>query len=222
MVDLSSLQAVEPITNIVNWLIESLMTAIPLLLSGAIIIIIGWVLSKIVEKIVRKSLQEFEIQKWEKKHRIDKALYGAKLSELITFAIKWYIVLLFLNEAATEVNLPFIASIIQSVLLLLPQWFMGAVFMIAALILGHKISEKVEESKLLFGKIGAKILYLIIIYFALVLSLPKFGFENTEILVDTFRLIVAGFSLGAAIAVGISFGVALKEPAQRIVKDLFK
>jgi hypothetical protein len=191
-------------------------------LSGAIIIIIGWVLSKIVEKIVRKTLQELDVHKWEKKNHIDRALYGIKLTDIIIFVIKWYIVLLFLNEAATEVKLPFVASIIQSVLLLVPQIGMGSLFMIAALIFGHKISERVEKSKLLFGKIGAKVLYLIIIYFALVMALPKFGFENTEILVDTFRILMAGLALGGAIAIGIGFGTALKEPAQRMVKDLFK
>ena len=98
MVDFSSIEVIAPLMNMVNWLVDSLATAIPLLLSGAIIIIIGWVLSKIVEKIVRKALHELEFNKWEKKNEIGKALYGVKLSDVIIFSFKWYIVLLFLNS----------------------------------------------------------------------------------------------------------------------------
>ncbi|MBR9678762.1 MAG: hypothetical protein GON13_00660 [Nanoarchaeota archaeon] len=222
MIDFSSIEVIAPLMNMVNWLVDSLATAVPLLLSGAIIIIIGWVLSKIVEKIVRKSLHEFEFSKWEKKNDIDNALYGVKLSDVIIFSLKWYVVLLFLNEAATEVNLPFVASIIQLILLLVPNWFLGTLFLGIALIFGHKVSSRVEKSRLLFGKIGARIIYLVTLYFALVMALPKFGFENTEILVDTFRLLVAGVSLGGAIAIGIGFGAAMKEPAKSVIKDLFK
>ncbi len=213
---------IQPITNIVNWIINSVANAVPLFLSGVIIVLVGWLLSLVIEKIVRKSLKELNFMKWEKKEEISKALFGIKLSDLITFAVKWYIVILFISEAATEVNLQFVSSIIQSVLLMVPNWILGTFFMVVSLIIANKVSSAVEKSKFLFGKIGARAIYFVIVYFALVLSLPKFGFENISILTDTFIIIVAGVSLGGALAIGIGFGAALKDPAQKMIKDLLK
>ncbi|GAF93009.1 unnamed protein product, partial [marine sediment metagenome] len=144
------------------------------------------------------------------------------LTNIVSTGVKWYILLLFMNEAASELGLEFIAGILQQVLRLLPEWLFGGLMIGGALVLGHWAQEKITESKLLFGAIGGRIIYFVIVYFAIVLSLPKFGFQNTEILVDTFKLLAGGLSAGLAIAVGIAFGSALKDPAKKILDDMFK
>ncbi len=216
------LPVVEPLSVILNWLVQSTATALPIILTAAIIILLGWITAKIIEKIVVKLLLELKIDKFEKQHRIDKALYGVRLTSLISNGIKWYIFLLFMNEAAAELGLGFIAGLLNKILESLPEWLFGGAMIGGALILGHRIQEKISESKLLFGKVGANAVYFVIIYFALVLSLPKFGFQNTEILVDTFKFLAAGISAGLAIAIGIAFGTALKEPAKKMLEDWIK
>ena len=222
LVDLSNVPGVETFTGTVNWFTQSLLLSLPIILKAVVILILGWVLAKVIEKLVKKSLIELHLDKWEKENKIDKALYGIQLTKFIPSLIKWYIFLAIINDAANKLDLPFITQTISNILVLIPEWFVGSLFMGFALIIAHRVNDSFSQSNLMFGSVGAKIIYFLIVYFALVLSLPKFGFTNTAILVDAFRLIVAGFSLGLAIAIGVSFGAALKKPVKDWMDDLFK
>ncbi|PIO00585.1 hypothetical protein COT72_00720 [archaeon CG10_big_fil_rev_8_21_14_0_10_43_11] len=220
--NITSLPIVEPLTLIINWLVQSTATAVPLLLSASIILLLGWITAVIVEKVIMRVLLEIKLDTWEKKYRIDKALYGLRLVTIISQAIKWYVLLVFLSEAAKVLSLEFIAGMLQRVLSSLQEWVLGGAMIGAALIIGHRVQEKIEESNMLFGAIGSRIVYFVILYFALVLALPKFGFVNTEILVETFKFLAAGLSVGLAIAVGIAFGNALREPVKKVVDDMLR
>ena len=49
--NITSLPIVEPLTLIINWLVQSTATAVPLLLSASIILLLGWITAVIVEKV---------------------------------------------------------------------------------------------------------------------------------------------------------------------------
>jgi len=212
----------EPVTTFVNWVAESTLLILPILINVAIILLLGWLVAKSLEKVLLKLLKELGFNDWEERHKIKKALYGLELSKVMALSLKWYIFLVFINEAAVQLNLTIITQLIQAILIVAPNWVTGIALLGGASILGSMVSEHLVKYKILFGDVAGKIAYIIIVYFALVLALPKFGFENTAILTDSFRLLAAGFSAGIAIAVGISFGIALKQPAKKLVKDLIK
>lgn len=222
MVDVTTLPVVEPLTAMIDWLITTTARTIPIILSSVLILFLAWLVSKVVEKVVLKSLQELKLKEWEDKHEIRNALFGISLKDLASNIARWFVFLLIIKEAAGELGITFISNLIETLWVMLPDWFFGSAMIIGALLLAHGAHRKIETSPIFISKFGSKAVYLVIVYFGLVLALPKFGFQNTEILVDTFILIIGGLAAGIAIAIGVAFGSALKEPAKKMIEDFMK
>ncbi|MBR9677720.1 MAG: hypothetical protein GOU97_00265 [Nanoarchaeota archaeon] len=208
-----------PLSQVGDWLIGITVQAVPLIISSALIIFIGWVVASIIERIVSKTLRGVKLDKWLKERNITKALFNVSMESLVASVIKWYVFLLFLQEAAFQINFLAISTFFGSILVLIPQWSIGVITIAVALIIGNWFKDRINESGAVFSGWIGNVIYGFVAYVGVVLALPKFGFTNVEILTDAFKLVVGGLSLGLALAIGIGFGWALKEgPA----KDFFK
>ena len=211
-----------PITDIVSWLINSVALSLPKVIAALIILLIGWIIAVLLERLVKGALKKIKLDAWAAKNNIKKALFGLSLEESISKFTKWYIVLLFIVEAANRVDMANIALFFQTIIALIPTWLVGAGMLIISLYIGHWAKENITKSKMAFSDIVGGIVYGLVVYFGIVLALPKFGFENTEILIEAFKLFVGGVAVGLAIAIGIGFGMALKDPAKKFLKKWVK
>jgi hypothetical protein len=197
---------------------ESLVNFLPDLLASVAIIIFGWIFAVIVEKVIKKAMRGAKVDVWSRKVGLEKALFGSSLTSLSSKALKWYIVIVTLSQASLSLGLMGITDFVNSILLWVPNAIVGMLMVVGGLAFASFVSEGVRKQEMIFSDIGASVAYGVIIYFAIVLALPKFGFENVEILVDAFVYIIAGISAGIAIAIGLAFGLALREPIEEIIK----
>ena len=150
---------------------------------------------------------------------LKKTLFNLSVSRVLSLIVKYYVIIIFMKEAAARTGLSFLSQFFDAILTALPQVTVGAGIIILALIFADFVRKKIRIAVIPFNDMLAELVYGIIMFFAIVMALPKFGLTNTSLLEDTFKYIVLGFSVGISLAVGIGFGWAIKEgPA----KDFFK
>lgn len=206
-----------PVSQSVNWLWNSIATALPNIIAALIVVLIGWLVAMILEKIIRKALKQLKVDKWAKEKGLRKALFGVSLENVTSEVVKWYIILLFVKQAMDVINMEALSTFFGGIIAAIPTWLNGAVMVVLALLIAHWAKESISKSKVGFAEIFGNAVYFLVVYFGIVMALPKFGFE-TDILVKAFELIVGGISVGIAIAFGLGFGLALKEPAKDFLK----
>jgi len=199
--------------------INLIAVGVPKALTAFIILIAGWFIAKISEKIIYKLLTTMQVDEWIEHNKLKKTLFNINFSSLLSVVFKYYIILVFIKEAALRADLSALAELFNVFLNAIPDIVTGVIIMILALILADFLKNKVRESRFPFNETIAGIIYGLVIFFALVMALPKFGFTNTSLLEDSFKYLVLGVGVGIAIAIGIGFGWAIKEgPAKEFFK----
>ncbi|MFH1721680.1 MAG: hypothetical protein ABH950_03635 [Candidatus Altiarchaeota archaeon] len=173
-------------------------------------IMLGGVLSKFFKDVMKSIGFEEELAK----HKVEKVMGQVSLSVFLTGILRWYIVLLFVAQGVAKLNLPQLTSFTDNLINYIPNAILGLLILIASLLIGGYISATIKGSKTLFKELIAPLINGLIVYFGVVLSLPKFGVADVSILVDAFRI----FALGLALALGIAFGWGLKDSVSRIAE----
>jgi hypothetical protein len=209
---------IEPITNAVSWLVDRIVDFLPKLFGAIIILLIGWVVAWIAEKITRRVLIRIELDKLIKRWKLEKAFFHISMTNALVLLVKFYVWVLFFAQAATTMELLVIADFLDAIIKWIPSWVVGGLIIVIGIAVGDFLNKRIQKIDIMFSELAGGLVYFIIIYFAIVLALPKFGFREIEILVDTFKYFIAGIAGGIAIAIGLAFGLALREP----VAELFK
>jgi len=202
---------------------NSIIMALPKVVTALIIIILGWLIAKISEIAIRKLLIATQVDEWLKKMKLKESLYNLSISNTLSIIVKYYIIIIFLKEASVRAGLVFLAELIGDLINAIPNIMIGISIAIIALVFADFVRKRIKESLVPFNDQIGEIVYGIIVFFAIVMALPKFGLTNTSLIEDSFKYLVLGLSLGISIAIGIGFGWAIKEgPAKEFFKKRTK
>ncbi|MFH1402812.1 MAG: hypothetical protein ABIH11_00910 [Candidatus Altiarchaeota archaeon] len=168
-----------------------------------VLTILGLIIGGVVEKIVKDALDVMGTEDKLKKYNVGGALGGISLASATGGLLKWYIVLLFMGEGAIKLDLNFIGSFIGSLLSYIPEAISGVILIVISLILSKYASESLRQRNVVFKEILALITEVTIVFFGIVLALPILKKDvDVSVLTDSFKILMAGFSLGLAIALG--------------------
>jgi len=198
---------------------DSFAAIIPGLIAAIIVIFIGWLLGSIGSGIVSKVISRAKVDRWLEKNNLSQALYGRKLSSVLGTLLKWYIIVIFLGEAANLVQLASLSAIISSIVLFLPALIGAGLVVIGGLLVSEYLKKTALATKFAYRELVGDAIKFLVIYFALVTGLQTAGFE-VSILLDAFRIGFAAVVITAAIVIGISFGLALKDDAKKILRSI--
>jgi hypothetical protein len=180
--------------------------------------VVGVVVGAILYKIIKASLDSIRIEETMAKHGMSDALGGLQLTKVIAGIFMVYVVIIFLATGIDAVARPLGQdqnalvlmfnnpdSTSNSLVELYPQFVLGGFIIIAGAIIGDFAQDRIKKSKSsLATDTVAWLVQAMIIFFAVVIALPHFQIrENVSILTDSFKIIVAGVSIGLAIAMGL-------------------
>lgn len=197
-------------------------TKVSLNLIGAlIIIIIGWLLTKLIVRIVKKALKMAKVNKLDDKLNAIEIVEGKNINfdtvKVISNFIKWVMYIMLIIMVSDILNLNIISQQIGNLLAYLPQLFSALVIFTIGLILANIIKKGLQsffESMDLSGaKIIGQIVFFLIVIFTSITALNQAG-VNTEIITSNITMILASFLLAFALALGLG--------AQKVVGDLLK
>jgi hypothetical protein len=188
-----------------------------------IILLIGWLLSKVIRTVVSKTLKTAKINELAARIELDKLLNKGgitySLSDLIGIICYWLGLLVTFMVAVNSVGLTVAADLLNQVLLYIPN-VIAALFililgMFISTLLKNIVQTAANNAGLSQGKLLAQIVETIVIAFAVFVGLEQLqiGIRITEL---TVAIILGSLGLGLALA----FGLGCKDLAGKFVAEL--
>ena len=192
---------------------------IPNIIAAILVLIFGWLLTKLVVKIIQKSLRLAKADKIDDKLNEIK-LFGDKeikfnVIKIVCKFVKWIMYFILLILISDILNLTIISQEISNLLRYLPQLLSALIIFTFGLLLANFVKKTIQsffESMDLSGsKIISQLAFTVLFIIVTITALNQAGID-TEIITSNITLILAGFLLAFAIAFGLG--------AQKVVANL--
>jgi len=219
--DMSSWQIVllEPARSVLTQISQFMVNVLLVI----VILIIGWLLSKLLKAVVTRALAVVKLDSLASRIELDKILekggLSYSLSELIGVICYWFGLLITFMVAINAIGLTIAAELLNKVVLYIPN-VIAAIFiliisMFAATALKNIVKTAANNAGLSQGKLLGQVVEVVVMIFAVFVALEQLniGIRVTELTVG----IILG-SLGLALA--LSFGLGCKDIAGRYVAEL--
>jgi hypothetical protein len=217
---MSSWQVVllEPARNVLTQISQFMVNVLLVI----VILIIGWLLSKLLKTIVSKGLKAVKLDVLSSRIELDKILakggISYSLSDLVGVICYWFGLLITFMVAINAIGLTIAADLLNRIVLYIPNVvagiFMLIVGMFAATALKNIVITAANNAGLMQGRLLGQIVEIVVMIFAVFVGLEQLniGIRITELTVG----IILG-SLG--LAFGLAFGLGCKEIAAKIVSE---
>lgn len=195
--------------------------AIPKIIGFVVIIIIGWIVASILEKVVRGVLHAVKFENLAQRAGFSTFVQnmGVKTdaSGFLALVTKWFIRLIVLVVAFDALGLPAVSDVLRQMLLWLPNLVVALVVLVLGGLLANAVSSLVKGATAGAGFDNpdalAKVAAGAVWAFAIVVAVNQIGIAET--LVNTLFMGVVG---AVAVATALAFGLGGREPAGELVR----
>jgi len=191
-------------------ILRDIASALPNILGAIIVLIFGWIISKIIRAILKKVLRLANISKVSDK--INEAnLFGESkvkinIEKIILGFVKWVLVLVFIIVAADIMKLSVISAEIANLLRYLPVLLSAMVIFMVGLFAAKMIKKALigifESMGFSGSKLVSGIVFYIIVIFVTITALNQARIDTT-IITNNFTLILGAFLAAFAVAFGL-------------------
>lgn len=187
-----------------------------------VILIIGWVISKLIKVLVTKGLRAIKLDELSDRIELETVLekggIGYSISELIGVICYWLGILVTFMVAINAVGLTIAADLLNRVVLYVPN-VIAAVFililgMFVATILKNIVVTAANNSGVSQGKLLGKIAEVVVMVFAVFIGLEQLGI-GIRLTQLTISIVLGSIGFGLALA----FGLGCKDIVGRMVGD---
>jgi hypothetical protein len=204
--------------------LNAFLNAIPAVIGALVILLIGWILSGIVARLVTGALRKAGADRVFAEH--GGAVYGERSrqfepSVVAGEIVKWAIRLVFLVAAANTLGMPQVSELLNQVLLWIPNLIVAAIILLVAPLVARFVGGAIEAGAGGMGFSNARLLGLIaqwaIIGFAVIIAINQIGIA--ENLINTLFIgLVASLSL----AFGLAFGLGGRDVASEMTRSWYE
>ncbi|MCX5636819.1 MAG: hypothetical protein NTX52_03880 [Planctomycetota bacterium] len=207
----------------VREMLTKIMAYLPVLLGALVILIVGWLVAKAIQRIVDWLLKTVRFDVMADKAGISEVLRKGNLKtnarEVVSDLVYWLIMIMVLVMVVNALGLPKASDILASLFAYIPK-VIGALFvLVVAMFLANFVSGIVRvaagNANLPKPDLLAGISRWAIIIFAVTISLAQLGIAPL-LVTATFNIILGGVCLGLALA----FGLGGKDAAARYLEEL--
>lgn len=196
----------------------------PNIIGALIVLLIGWIITKIVVRITKKVLKLAKANKLDDKLNDIEIVEGKELNfntiKVVSGFIKWLMYIMLMIMASDILGLEIISTQISELLGYLPQLFSALVIFILGLLFANFVKKGLkslfESMDLSGGKLLSQIVFFLILTFISVTALNQAGID-TQIITDNINMIIGAFLLSFAIA----FGLGAREVVGKLLKSFY-
>jgi len=212
--------AFETLTGI----LKDIAAALPNILGAIIVLLFGWLISKIIRAILKKVLRLAKVDKVSDKINEAKLFGESKITinieKLVLGFVKWVLLLVFIIVAADIMKMSVISAEIANLLRYLPVLLSAMVIFMVGLFAAKLVKKgliSIFDSMGFSGsKLVSSIVFYIIVIFVTITSLNQAGIDTT-LITNNFTLILGAFLAAFALA----FGLGSKEVVSNLLHTFY-
>lgn len=205
------------------WL--SFIDFIPRFIGAVIVFAIGWIIAVALSNVVRRIVEFIQLDVLVEKLNIHKVFERAdvdfKISNLVGWLVKWFLIVAFLIAAADILQWDQVTNFLRDVALYIPQVFVAVIILVAGMVAAdfvHQVVRKaVKSTGILSPHFVGGVAKWAILIFSVIVALDQLDIGRT--LLNT---LVQGFVAMLAIAAGLAFGLGGKDHASRLLDRVRK
>ena len=195
---------------------------VPNLVGAVLVLVIGVFVASILGHALRVLLEKTKMDLALRKAKLTKAVGHTNVPSLLGELLKWFVIIIFLEQAVSLVNLGSLSALLNAFVLWLPQLLIAVIVFLLGLAGAHFAEFKVLEHTNLKGmRASAKVLKWVIVIVVSLVSLRQIGVD-VGVLENTFLVVIAALGAGVALALGIGLGLGLKKEAENVIRDVKK
>lgn len=185
-------------------------SALPKIIGALIILLIGWIVTKVILFVLGKILKLAKLdalsEKINEMQLLGKGGFTFDFVKIILGFVKWLLLLVFLIVAADILSWEIISTEIGNLLRYLPRLFSALALMMIGLYVGNLVKTTVKRlfDSLEFAgsNVVSNLLFYIIVIFISITALNQAGIDTT-IITNNITLILGAFLLAFAIGLGL-------------------
>lgn len=200
--------------------LERIANFFPNLLGAIIILVIGWLVAMLLQKIVDRALRLVGLQKLFELVKVEDVVKKGRFKTdsvgLVGLFVKWIILIVTFLAAADALNLHQVVDFFAVILGYVPNVIAAvAIVLIGAVLakfLGDVVKGSADAGGLAYSRVLSTITVWAIWVFALLAALVQLGVAG-----ELIRTLFTGFVALLAIAGGLAFGLGGQNAAKRLV-----
>ena len=209
------------LSSSISLLIDNFITVLPGLISAGIVIILGYLFALVIGSLVRNILYKINFDKRIRRADLDDSLGPVSLSKIFGTIATWYVFIIFLSKAVDLVEVGVLSVFLRNVVLWLPNLIAAIIMMLFGVIAADYAAERTRDIKTAGIGIIANIIRGSIIIMVGLIAIEQIG-VNVSLAKSMLLLFFGSVIFAFALAVGIGFGLAIKDEAKSIIRDLRK
>jgi hypothetical protein len=211
------------ITDPIRQMLTKILAYLPILLGALIILIVGWIVAKVIRRLVNWLLTTIRFDTMADKAGVSDILSKGDLKitagEVVSGLVYWLVIIMVLVMTVNALGLPNTSDVLASLFAYIPNVIAALLVLVVAMFLAGFVSGIVRiaagNAKLPKPELLAGISRWAIIIFALTIALAQLGIA-TLLVTTTFNIILGGIVLALALA----FGLGGKDAAARYLDEL--
>lgn len=213
----------DALSNSSSNVLDRLVNFLPNLLGAVIVLVVGWLLAVLLEKLLNRVLKLVGLQKLFELVKIEAIVKKAKskldTSEIISAFVKWVILVITFLAAADVLGLNQVADFFAVILGYVPNVIASVAILLIGAVLAHFLADVVrgatEAGGLAYSSFLSKLTSWAIWIFAVLAVLVQLGIAH-----DLIRTLFTGLVALIALAGGLAFGLGGQEAAKRLISKV--
>lgn len=194
---------------------------IPRFLSGLLVLVIGVLVASIVKQLILAVSKALKVDSYLNKYGIPSLRPGYTWSHILAEIARWFVIIVFLIPTADIWGLERIGTLLNQLLLYLPNVFVAVVIALVGFVLARLAHDVILASVKGVTKESAETVASVsqwaINVFVILVVLSQLG-----VAADLIRILFTGIVAMLALAGGIAFGLGGQKNAQDVLDEVRK
>lgn len=205
----------------INTGLLGLVTFLQSFVAGLIVLIIGLIVAALLRQVILEVLKALKVESFLKRYGVPEARGDLNWSNILGEIVRWFVILLFLVPAVKAWGVPETTSVLNQMVLYIPQVFVATILALVGLVFANLAHDVVLAS--VHGvspdtsRVVATVAKWAIIIFVAFGVLLQLGVAT-----DLIRILFTGIVAMLAIGGGIAFGLGGQGTAKDVLEGLKK
>lgn len=206
---------VDAISQPATAMLNDIMLAIPQIIAAILILIVAYVVSRFVGRLVAELISGAGVDEVPMKLDVQRFLGQTRVSDVVGYLIVFFTMLFAVSEAANRLGLEQVSVLIAMFIQFGASILLGAVILVIGFWLANVVANVVQRGEYNCSRWLGTLVRILIMGLVIAMGLKAMG------IADSIVNLAFGLTLGSvAVAFALAFGLGGRQPAERLLGDL--